>query len=129
MAMLSYEINRFLGNALLDPALLKCIFSNERARALQGYNLGAEERSTILASHARSLSELSRELTLACATPDMADTNAGIDKFYQSLHANDRQPAVHMESIARRILDTLPAQQSFDAVAETEKFAKLKAAS
>ena len=129
MAMLSHEINRFLGNALLDPALLKCIFSNERARALQGFNLGPEERSTILASHARSLSELSRELTLTCATPDMADVNAGIDRFYQSLHTNVNQPAVHMESIAQRILNTLPAQQSPDVMAESEKLAKRKTAS
>jgi ribosome biogenesis GTPase A len=85
MAMLSLEVNRFLGNALLDPELMKRIFSVDRVMALQGFKLTPEERSTILASQAHSLPELSQELSGTLAKADIADTDARIEWLKESL--------------------------------------------
>ncbi len=111
--MMSQEVNRLLGHALLDPALLNGIFSSDRAQVLQGYDLQPAEQYAILTSKAGSLAELSRELVSVCGTPDaLAETDAAIDRFYQSLHAGTHRPALHsaisMEAVAQRIINTLP---------------------
>lgn len=130
MAMLSQEVNRFLGNALLDPILLKTFFSNERARAMQGFNFQPSEQKTILASQACTLHELSRELTAACTVHDAAaESEAAIERFYRSMHPGAKRTTIHMEAIAQRVINQLPGQPAADRAVAAEKFAKIQIAS
>jgi hypothetical protein len=130
MAILSQEVNRFLGNALLDPSLLKSILSGERARALQGFNLQPTECTTILLSQARTLPELSRELTVSCGLQNrVMETDVVIDRFYKSVHAGTKRTPIHMEAVAQSIINALPAQPVADGVTAAEKYANILAAS
>jgi hypothetical protein len=92
MSMLSLEVNRLLGSALLDPDFVKHIFSADRAMVLQGFRLSPEERSIILASRANSFPELSRELTGTLATADQADIDARIELLKESLSVRSSPP-------------------------------------
>lgn len=113
MAMLSLELNRFLGNAMLDPDFLKRVFSAERAIALQGFKLSPEERSTILASQAGTLTELSRELTATLAITDIADTDKKIDLLIQALPLrSSAQMDVH--TYVRRAVNAITSQMAPD---------------
>jgi hypothetical protein len=112
MAMLNPEINRFLGHALLDPELLKCVFGGDRAVALKQYNLRPEERATILASHARSLPDLSRELVAAFSTPDEADADAEVERLTRSLHTKGKPAAGHIHSTIQRAINAVPSQHA-----------------
>ncbi len=135
MAMLSQEVNRLLGSALLDPALLKCILGYERARGLQGFNLQPAEHDAILKSHAHTLTELSRELTMVCGLRDVAaDTDAVVDQFYQSARIGVRRTSIHMETVAQRIINSLPGQYGYqpssaEGAATTVKYAEFQAVS
>ena len=131
MAMLSKEVNRFLGSALLDPSMLKCIFGGERAQVLQDFSLQPAERNAILASQARTLTELSRELIMSCAHRDVtAEREAILNRFYQSAHIGSKRASIHMETVAQRVIDTLPSQPSTaDSVVAAEKFVKCQAVS
>lgn len=129
MAILSQEVNRFLGSVLLDPMLTKCLFSNDRASALHGFNFQPSERKTILTSQARTLQELSRELASACAIQDVAaEYDAAVDRFYQSVHPGAKRTPIHMEAVAQRIINSLPGHQAANGVV-AEKFAKFQIAS
>jgi hypothetical protein len=108
MAMLSPEMNRFLGYALLDSRMLQSILSGDRITALQHFDLRPEEKSRILASKARTLPELSRDLTTEFAMPDMADAEAQIDHFYQSLHPSTNISLANIQSIVQRAINALP---------------------
>ena len=111
MAMLSSEMNRFLGCALLDSRMLHSIFSGDRIKVLQGFNLLPEERSKILSSQAKTLPELSCELATALATPDMADAEAEIDRFYMSLHPASVTSFARIQGIVQRAINALPDAQ------------------
>lgn len=124
MAMLSLEVNRFLGNALLDPELLKRVFSTDRAVALQGFKLSPEERSTILASRAHSLPELSRELTGTLAKADMADTDARIELLKESLPSRT-PPPMDVHVYVQRAINALTSQMAQDAQHEEVYYKKL----
>jgi hypothetical protein len=109
MAMLSLEVNRFLGNALLDPDFLKHIFSADRAMVLQGFKLSPEERSTILASRANSLSELSQELTGTLAKADAADTDARIEWLKESLAVRSN-PTMDIHAYVQQTVNAITSQ-------------------
>jgi hypothetical protein len=111
MAMLSPEMNRFLGCALLDSRMLQNIFSGDRFTTMQRFDLQPEERSRILASKAKTLPELSRELTAEFAVADVADAEAEIDHFYQSLHPSTTMSLANIHSIVQRAINTLPDAQ------------------
>lgn len=130
MTILGSEVNRFLGNALLDPSLLTSFFSGERSQALQNFNLQPSERKAILTSKAGTLVELSRDLTTTCGLKDtFAETNAVIDQFYQSIHMGARQAPIRMDLVAQRILNSLPGQPVAEGVAAVDKFIEFQAAS
>lgn len=124
MAMLNPEINRFLGHVLLDPELLKCLFSPDRAVALKQFNLRPEERATILASRARNLPDLSRELAAAFAKPDMADADAEADRLTQSLHTSGKFAGGHIQSVIHRAINSVPPQHP-DARLASEDYIRL----
>jgi len=129
MAMLSQEVNRFLGSALLDPMFTKRLFSSERAGALQGFNFQPSERKTILTSQACTLQELSRELTAVCAIQDAAaECDAAVDRFYQSVHPGAKRAPIHMDVVAQRIISSLTSHQVAEGV-PAEKYAKFQIAS
>ena len=113
MAMLSLELNRFLGNALLDPSFLKRVLSAERALALQGFKLSPEERSTILASQANTLTELSRDLTATLAKDDIADTDAKIDRVMRALPLR-RTPPMDVHTYVQRAVNAITSQMAPD---------------
>ena len=124
MAMLSLEVNRFLGHALLDPEFHKRIFSTDRAIVLQGFKLSPEERSTILASQAHSLPELSRELTGTLAKADMADTDARIEWLKESLPLRNTPPMdVHV--YVQRAINAITSQIAQDARHEEVYYRKI----
>jgi hypothetical protein len=125
MAMLNPEINRFLGHALLDPDLLKCLFSPERARALKQFNLRPEERATILASPARNLPDLSRELAAAFAQPDRADADADVERLTQSLQASGKTTGGHIQNVIHRAINSVPPPRAVDARLANEDYVRL----
>src|ERR1700682_3173893 len=125
MVMLNPEINRFLGHALLDPELLKCLFSSDRAVALKQFNLRPEERATILASPARNLPDLSRELAAAFAKPDMADVDADIERLTQSLHASGKTTGGHIQNVIHRTINSVPPQHTVDTRLTNEDYVGL----
>ncbi|HEY3288489.1 MAG TPA: hypothetical protein VGK87_00025 [Anaerolineae bacterium] len=130
MMTLSLEVNRFLGSVLLDPTLMKSFFSNDRARAMQGFNFQPAERHAIMVSHARTLHELSHELSSSCGKVDIhAESDAAIDRFYQSVHPGTKRTPIHMEAVAQRVINSLPGQQAAERAAAAEKFAKIQIAS
>lgn len=111
MAMLSPEMNRFLGCALLEPRMWQSIIGGDRASAMQSFNLRPEERSRILISKAKTLPELSRELAAEFALPDAADAEAEIDHFYQSLHPSTATSIASYQGIVQRAINALPDAQ------------------
>lgn len=125
MAMLSPEIDRFLGQALLDAALARHVFSVERAKALSGYNLLPEVSATIMASKAHTLPELARELWAAFAVSVPADAEGEVERFYQTVHAthaSDKPISIRqVQAIAQKVINQ-------SSVAQDEEYAELKSA-
>lgn len=117
MAMLSLEVNRFLGSALMDSDFLKRVFSAERAVALQGFKLSPHERSTILASQAHTLPELSRELTATLAIADIADTDARISQLIDSLPSRNGPP-MDVHTYVKRAVIAITSQIASDILYE-----------
>jgi hypothetical protein len=113
MAMLSLELNRLLGNAMLDPDFLRRVLSAERAVALQGFKLSSEERSTILASQACTLTDLSRELTGTLAKADIADADTKIDLLKQALPLRSAPP-MDIHAYVQRAVNTITSQMAQD---------------
>ncbi len=111
MAMLSLEVNRLLGSALLDPDFLRRVFSAERAVALQSFGLSSQERSAILASQARTLKDLSRELMAKLATADMADADAGVGVLMQALPARNAPP-MDVHTYVQRAVDVIASRMA-----------------
>jgi hypothetical protein len=66
---LSYEMNRLLGSAALDPELSASILGTRRADALQAYALSPQEAQAILISRASTLPELATELCAVLLEP------------------------------------------------------------
>lgn len=111
--MLTQELNRFLGYALIDPSLMRQIFSSNRASAVSQYNLTPAERMLILSSTAQTLTELSRELCDTCARADAADADIGIRRIYQKLQVPEYESAARINASVQRAigrLDDAPAQ-------------------
>ena len=108
MAMLSPEINRFLGHALLDPTLVKRIFSADRASALLDYNLLPEVSAMIMTSKACSLPELARELLATFAGSPSAEMETDTEKFYQSVH-NKPVSVRQVQAIAKKVINRASA--------------------
>jgi hypothetical protein len=131
--MLNPEINRFLGNALLDPELLKCLFNGDRAVALKGFNLRPEERARILGSCAHNLAELSRELLATFATPDLADADTEAARFTHAFQARNTAAGAthaHTHALVQRALNALPPpSRNIDALRSKEDFVALMTAS
>jgi hypothetical protein len=113
MAMLSLELNRLLGTAMLDSDFLRRVLSAERAVALQGFKLSPEERSTILASQACTLTELSRELTGTLARADIADADAKIDQLKQALPLRSAAP-MDIHAYVQRAVNTITSHIAQD---------------
>jgi hypothetical protein len=111
MAMLSPELNRFLGCALLDASMWQSIIGGNRVNVIQSFDLQPEERSRILTSTARTLPELSRELASEFALPDAADAEAEIDHFYQFLHQGATTSVASYQGIVQRAINGLPDAQ------------------
>lgn len=116
MAMLSPEINRFLGHVLLDPLLAKRIFSADRAKALLDYNLLPEVSTMIMSSKACSLPELARELWSAFAVSAPAGVESDTEKFYQSVHSGCKPISVRqVQAIAQKVINltSLPSEEEY----------------
>ena len=133
MATLSSEVNRFLGYALLDPEMARRIFNSDRAATLKDFNLLPEERATILASKARSLPELSRELVAALATSTPCDAEAEMDALRHSLRPRGHSISVRrVQGIARRVINGENAgslaHAQHPATEQNENYACLKTA-
>jgi hypothetical protein len=130
MTMLSPEVNRFLGRALLDPEMAKHIFNNERQVALKDFNLLPEERATILASKAQTLAELSHELLAALAVPAPADVDAEVETLQQSLRIPGRPISIRrVQAMAQRAATaTAIATARHSAVVDEPDYAQLKSA-
>ncbi len=111
MAMLSLELNRLLGCALLDPDFLRRVLSAERSVALQAFKLSPKERSTILASRANTLTELSRELTATLASADMADADARVDLLMQALPSRST-PSMDVHTYVQRAVDAITSKMA-----------------
>jgi len=131
--MLSTEVNRLLGHALLDPGLLKAIFSPERATALQAFNLRPDERAAILASSARTLRQLSEGLLLTLSPHAQADApEFDVTTLYQSIKSIDQGAESvsgwHVQSAVQRVMAGLPASKYEHAIPapQTEEFVRLK---
>jgi hypothetical protein len=58
---LSLEVNRLLGEALLDEGARRRLLGPDRAAALASYHLTRAERKVLLSSKARSLPDLARD--------------------------------------------------------------------
>lgn len=67
---LSPEINRILGNALLDADLRRRLLSSDRMAALADYHMTDAERAVVLASQARTIHELAAECCTLLGRPD-----------------------------------------------------------
>ncbi len=113
MAILSMELNRLLGSALLEPELLRRVLSAERSLVLQGYKLSTKERSALLASQAHTLTELSRELTATLSTADIADVDAQVDLLMQALPMCST-PAMDVHAYMSRAVDEITSHMVLD---------------
>jgi hypothetical protein len=67
---LSPEINRILGNALLDPGLQRRLLSSDRMTVLADYQVTDAECNVFLASQARTIQELAAECCAMLGQPD-----------------------------------------------------------
>jgi hypothetical protein len=111
--MLTHELNRFLGHALLDPGLMRQIFNGNRSSAVSQYDLTPAERMLVLSSTAQTLTELSRELCDTCAHADAADADIQIGQIYQKLQVPEYASAARIHASVQRAigrLDNAPAQ-------------------
>jgi hypothetical protein len=125
MAMLNPEINRFLGHALLDPALARRIFSADRAKALLDYNLLPEVSAAIMTSKARTLHELACELSVAFAVASPADAEREAEKVYQAVRPNAKPITIRqVQAVAQKVID----RTSITTPAAEEEYAQLKSA-
>lgn len=122
MMALSPEMNRLLGQALLDPELMKRLLSAERAKALREYGLLPQELGAVMASRASTLPELSREVCAACATP-VVDPEAQVQALYQSVPLPTRQVySRQLQGMIQRAIGDTPA------VDVADEYARLKSA-
>lgn len=110
MALLSMELNRFLGKALLDPRLSHQILNGNRAAAMQDFGFAPGEFRAILQSKARSLADLSRELSAVFASPDTADAEMQVERVYQTLQLRKRPIAAQYQKIVQRAIGALDAE-------------------
>lgn len=109
MASLSTELNRFLGKALLDPRMLQQILNGNRAVAMQELGFAPGECQAILQSKARSLADLSRELSAAFTTPDTPDAETQVERVYQTLQWHEHPITAQYQKIVQRALGALDA--------------------
>ena len=79
MATLSYEMNRLLGSAALDPEFSAHILGSRRADAIRSFALSPQEAQAILLSRASTLPELAAELCAELLEPaaTVVDRGAG----------------------------------------------------
>ncbi len=110
MTIMSMELNRFLGKALLDPYLLRQIFNGNRAAAVQDFGFALGECQAILSSQARSLADLSRELSTAFARPDAADAEMEVERMYQALQLRERPITAQYHKVVQRAIGALDAE-------------------
>jgi hypothetical protein len=110
MAMLSMELNRFLGKALLDPSMLQQILNGNRAAAMQDFGFAPSECQAILQSKAHSLADLSRELSVAFAKPETSDAETQVERVYQTLQLRERPITGQYQKIVQRALNALDAE-------------------
>lgn len=110
--MLTQELNRFLGYALLDPRLMRQIFGGNRASAVSQFDLNPTERMLILSSTAQTLSELSRELCDTFARADAADADARIGQVYQQLQIPEYPSAARIRASVQHAISRLDAAQT-----------------
>jgi hypothetical protein len=116
MAMLSIELNRFLGTALLDPRVMRQVFGSNRTVALQGFGFTPSETAAILSSKAQSLADLSGELTAKFAQPDGADADMQVEYAYQSLHLHERPATAQFQKMVQRVIGALDDSSQVEAV-------------
>ncbi len=111
VATLSYEMNRLLGSAALDPELSANILGTRRADALQAYALSPQEVQVVLMSRASTLPELATELCAMLLEPKgVSVERAPYDRAMES----DLPSATHAHRFGRvkaRATATLPATQ------------------
>jgi len=123
-----------LGHALLDPGLLRAIFSPDRSVVLQAFNLRPDERAAIMASPARTLMELSQELLLALAPRALTDVpEVDVAALCQSIKtASTGAESIasrHVQSAIQRVMTSLPASQYEHAIPapQADDFVRRKA--
>ena len=112
MALLSTELNRFLGKALLDPRLLQQILNGNRAAAMQDFGFTPVECQAILQSKAHSITDLARELSSSFASPDVNDAETQVERVYQNLQLRERPITAHYQKIVQRAIGALDAESN-----------------
>ena len=105
MAVLSIEMNRFLGKALIDPRLLQQVLNGNRVAAMQGFSFAPAEYHAIMSSKAKSIVDLSRELCAKVMLPAAADAEMEVERAYQTLQLRERPMAAQYQKVVQRALD------------------------
>jgi hypothetical protein len=111
-AMLTQELNRFLGHALLDTSLARQIFGGNRASAVSQYDLTPAECRLILSSTAQTLTELSRELCDTFVRADAADVDVCIGRMYQKLQVPEYPSTARIHASVQRAIGRLDDAQA-----------------
>lgn len=108
MVKLSSEVNRLLGNALLDSALSRQVLGSERSSALREYKLAPAEQMAILSSRARTLTELAAELCAIINQPHQELPEFNVDAMCHDLGIKPI-PMGMLPGVIQRVIGTLPA--------------------
>jgi len=105
---LSSEVNRLLGDAVLDLTFARRVLGAERSSALREYTLSPAERAAILSSRARTLPELAAEL---CSTINQMREEPPEFDVHAMCHELGIKPIPMgmLPGVIQRVIGTLPA--------------------
>lgn len=105
--VLSREVNRLLGDALLDAGMRQQLLGPDRASALSGYKLTRTERRAVLGSKARSLSELACDCATALGQPNEEPSVPSVDTLCRNYGIN-QVPTSFIRGAIERLLHPKP---------------------